>query len=172
MELTLSELFISTAIIATVLSYAVYSSKAGKIPIKHKPSIFNILYASIISGASIAVFASGILAVQLPSYIYIKPNEEHYTRYVLNKDIANEYGRTFVINKSNEELYLCAMEYGGRTFDNDDERVIDIPVGAKVEAVDGVNDYFRDFPESIRRKASFFNRKEVLWHIMKYRYHY
>lgn len=172
MELTLFELFLSTAVIATVSSYAVYSSKASKISTKHKPGIFSILYASVISGAAISVFVSSILAVQLPSYIYIEPNEEHYTRYALNTDIVNEYGRIFVINNSNEELYLCAMEYGGKTFDNYDECVIDIPVGAKVEAADGVNDYFRDFPESITRKVSIFGNKHVLWHIMKHRYHY
>ena len=167
MELTLFELLLFTAIIMTILSFIFFFTKVRKFSVKDKNiRVRNILCASIISGTASGLFVGIILAIQLPTYIYIKQNQEHYTRYVFNTDILTEFGRIFVVNNSDENIYLCAMEYGDKSLD-DDERVIGIPVGSKIEAVDGVYGYFEGFPTTITKRANPFKRNVVLWHIIK-----
>lgn len=156
MELSWIEMFACSASLMTILYLLFFTLRAIYAYHNLGSNISRIIAGSIVAGIGTGAFLGFLFWCVLPTYYYIEATNKdgYYTRYVLNNKFTSEYGRTFVINQTNEIVYLAAMTYGNSELGENEDAIIPIEFGSIVESPHEINGWFKPFPESVSTKSS------------------
>lgn len=156
MELSWSAMFACSASLMTIVYMLFFSHRAIYAYHNFGSNISRIIVGSILAGVGSGALLGFLFWCVLPTYYYIEAanKDGYYTRYVLNDKFSSEYGRTFVINQTNENVYLAAMTYGNSELDENDDAIIPIESGSIVESPHEINGWFKPFPKTVSTKSS------------------
>lgn len=164
MEFNFISLFAISIVLMTVAFYVYFIVRAA---IRYHDASSNrgsIIFGSIISGVGAGVLLCFCLCCVLPTHYYItSPNSDgHYKRYVIDSEFGEKYGRSYIVNLTNEDYYLCAMKYGDASFSDDEDFIVPLPSGNIVEAKHEVNVWFKSFPDRVRSER----KGKTVWHVL------
>lgn len=124
----------------------------------------NIIVGSMVAGIGTGLILSILLCCILPTHYYITaPNHDgYYKRFVIDNNFTEEYGRTYIVNLTKTDYYLCSMVYGVKSLDEDDDPFILLKSGYIVETKHDVDAWFEQFPPQVSSKSS----GEIRWHVL------
>lgn len=164
MEFNLLSLFGVSVALMIMFFFMYFIIRAAKRYHDAVSNIWRITAGSIVAGGGFGIIFGFCLWCVLPTHYYITSlqGDGHYTRYVLDSEFKNEYGRSFVINLSDEPCYLCAMGYGNKSLDDVEDVITPILSGYIFETKHNIDKWFEPFPEQIRTEE----KGEIKWHIL------
>lgn len=164
MEFTLISLFATTIVIMIIVFFGYFTFRAVKLYKDFNANISRILLGSCVAGLGTGLLSGFIFWCVLPTYYFIKaPNSDGYfTRYVLDDNFTDHFGRTYIINLTNTDFYYCAMAYGNKSLNDVEEPIIQLTSGYIVEIPYEVNGWFKPFKQEIKTE----NKGEIKWHVL------
>lgn len=164
MELNLLSLFGISIALMVLVFFLYFIIRAAKCYHDATSNIGRIIAGTLIAGGGSGMILGFCLWCVLPTHYYItNPQAEgYYTRYVINSEFSEEYGRTYIINLTDQDYYLCAMTYGNKSLDDDEEPIIPLTAGYIVEIKHEVDKWFEPFPDQVSTKE----KGEIRWHVL------
>lgn len=164
MEFTLISLFSTTIIIMIVIFFLYFSIRAVKLYNDLTSNFSRILLGSCVAGIGTGLLTGFLLWCVFPTYYFIEAprSDGYYTRYVLDENFTNHFGRTYIINLTDTNHYYCAMAYGDKSLDDVEEPIIQLTSGYIVEIPHEVDSWFKPFKNEIRTE----NKGEIKWHVL------
>ncbi len=164
MEFNLLFLFGVSIALMVLVFFVYFIIRAAKCYHDAVSNIGRIIGGSLIAGGGFGILFGFCLWCVLPTHYYITSpkTDGYYTRYVINSEFGNEYGRSYIINLTNDDYYLCAMIYGNKSLSDDEEPIIPLPSGYIVETKHEVDKWFESFPEQVSSKE----KGEIRWHVL------
>lgn len=110
-------------------------------------SMWRTVAGSVVAGVAVGSVAGATLAFLLPTYYYVRGNtsEQCCSRFVLNGNLLNEAGKSFVVNETSEAFCLVAKIYGDVRLE-EGEKAVTIVKPGKMQVQHVVNNFFKSFP--------------------------
>lgn len=165
MELTWIMMFIASIILMIVVFLIYFSIRASQHYHDLSSNFGRILGGSIVAGGGAGIILGFLLWCVLPTYHYItsqSASDGYYTRYVMDENLSNEYGRKYLANLTESDCFLAAMTYGNAELKEDESPIIPIQAGYIVEIEYDIDGWFKPFPEQVSSE----NKGAIKWYVL------
>lgn len=164
MELSLFAVFCVAILLMIVVFFAFFAWKASSVYHDLSQNFGRILGGSLVAGIGSGVLLALLLLALLPTYHYVVASTTKgvTTRYVINGSFFEEYGRKYVVNYTEERIYLVAMTYGDKELSEEDFLITILEPEYITQIDHSVDQWFKAFPQTVSTK----NKGEIKWHVL------
>lgn len=164
MELSLTELFVISIIFMITLSFLYFGVRANAVYHDFQKNIIRIIGGSVVAGIGLGIWLGLGLSLLLPTYYLVSGTgkDGHIERFVLDSDITDKYGRRYLINLTDDNIFYAAMTYGNKELDQKEEPISMLEPGYIMEIKHKVNGWFEQFPEHVQTKE----KGAIKWHVL------
>lgn len=164
MEFNIFGVYCIGIVLMTLVFFAFFAIKANNAFHDLGSNIGRIVGGSLVAGIGTGLLLGLLLACLLPTHFYVeKATKSGYsTKYALDANFFNEFGRRYVLNLTDNDLYFVGMTYGNKDFKEDDSPITVLQSGYMTQIDHDVDAWFQAFPDQVRTKE----KGEIKWNVL------